>query len=51
MMSSARVPPFDKIADLEESCLSVALLRSALELGLFDTVAGGAATVDEIARC
>jgi hypothetical protein len=43
MMPSPGGPPFDKIAELEESCLRVALLHSALELGLFDAIAGGAA--------
>jgi C-methyltransferase len=51
MIPSAGVPPFDKIAEFEESCLRVALLRSALELGLFDAIAGGAATLDDIAHC
>ena len=43
------IPAFVKISELEESCLRVAVVRSALELGLFDAIAGGA-TSGELAH-
>jgi C-methyltransferase len=48
--SRDEVPQFSTIRELESSCLRVALVRTALELGVFDAVAEGVATDEALAR-